>query len=77
MAKLADFGLAKYVDKISDPDDPFIEQMQETVCGTLMYMAPEIYKRQYTSASDIWCCGLIFLELVIPYKRAAEKQTFF
>ena len=77
VAKLADFGLAKYVDKISDPDDPFIEQMQETVCGTLMYMAPEIYKRQYTSASDIWCCGLIFLELVIPYKRAAEKQTFF
>jgi serine/threonine protein kinase len=77
VAKLADFGLSKCVDTISDPDDTFIEDIQNTVCGTPMYMAPEIYKGQYTSAADIWCCGLIFLELVIPYKRKEEKKTFF
>lgn len=56
VAKLADFGLAKYINKRPEksakddaPDqehDPFEALLENTVCGTLMYMAPEILERR-------------------------------
>ncbi|MCJ1313596.1 hypothetical protein MMC25_007275 [Agyrium rufum] len=57
--KLADFGLAKFDDNLL------------TVCGTRLYMAPELYYhdrdtrksyRSYTPLIDVWSLGVVILE---------------
>ncbi|KAI4147565.1 MAG: hypothetical protein LQ340_005495 [Diploschistes diacapsis] len=51
--KLADFGLAN--------DKPDVE----IICGTLVYVAPEICRHnRYTTAVDLWSLGVIVLEYV-------------
>lgn len=55
--KLADLGFAKEL-----PEDEF----SSTTCGTILYMAPEILKRNsgYTASVDLWSVGVILFELV-------------
>ncbi len=66
IVKLADFGLAK---NFQD------EQKFKTLCGSPIYMAPEILipnvsldkdkkQRSYTIKSDLWSLGVILFELV-------------
>lgn len=53
LAKIADFGIAKYQDETST-----------TVCGTYFYMAPEIAPdSQYTLKVDVWALGMTFLAM--------------
>lgn len=55
--KLADFGLAK---RQESKDDLF-----ETICGTPIYMAPELQRQeQYTEKADLWSLGVILYEMV-------------
>ena len=60
---ITDFGFARYTDN---------EHMLNTLCGSPMYMAPEIMlKKRYNNKSDLWSVGVIFYELVFgttPYK---------
>eukprot|EP00249_Psilotum_nudum_P024259 c29136_g1_i4 orf=319-1134(-) len=54
--KIADFGLAR-------PLGP--EEFAETVCGSPLYMAPEVLQFQkYNAKVDIWSLGAILFELV-------------
>ena len=58
--KVADFGLAHFVD-----DNSILSVT--TLAGTPMYMAPEVKKIEgkhveYTKKGDIWSTGLIMLE---------------
>lgn len=54
--KLADFGFAKHVIGRN--------QMQKSMVGTPLYMAPQVLKREkYTSKCDIWAIGVIFYEV--------------
>ena len=53
--KFADFGLTKHASHL------------KTMCGTYMWLPPEIYAKvhdlsadRYTAAVDIWSLGLIF-----------------
>lgn len=64
VVKLADFGLAK---NFHD------EQKFKTLCGSPIYMAPEILipnisldkkQRSYTIKADLWSLGIILFELV-------------
>jgi serine/threonine protein kinase len=48
--KLADFGLAN------------IGWELNTACGTLQYVAPEIYSGKYDSAVDIWSLGVVIFK---------------
>lgn len=61
--KIADFGFARYV-----KDDMLIN----TLCGTPIYMAPEIIKhKKYTNKSDLWSLGIIMYEMIygkLPFK---------
>jgi len=63
--KLTDFGFAKNFQ--SDE-----ETMAQTICGSPIYMAPEIIKcNQYSIKTDLWSIGVILYEMVIgrpPYK---------
>ena len=51
--KIADFGLSAQVDSRSSIN-------VKAQCGTLLYMAPEIFfQPSYSKAVDIWCCAII------------------
>ena len=54
--KITDFGLAK-----DEEENPLFE----TICGSPMYMAPEIMKyKKYDKKADLWSLGVIFYELL-------------
>jgi len=61
--KLTDFGFARIINK---------NEMINTLCGSPMYMAPEIInKRDYDIKSDLWSVGIIMYEMIyggVPYR---------
>lgn len=61
--KIADFGFARYV----EPSD-----LAETLCGSPLYMAPEILRyEKYDAKADLWSVGAIAYEMVFgspPYR---------
>jgi len=63
--KIADFGFARYFQ---------VDTVAETLCGTPLYMAPEIMKdRKYNYKSDLWSVGVILYQMVYgkrPYYAA-------
>ncbi|KAL8900705.1 MAG: hypothetical protein Q9207_005572 [Kuettlingeria erythrocarpa] len=61
--KLADFGLAN--------DKPDLE----TLCGTQVYTAPEVYLRsKYTVSIDLWSLGVIIFEYVYGLPQANRRK---
>ena len=61
--KIADFGFARKVDK---------DMLLNTLCGSPMYMAPEIINKQdYSIKSDLWSVGIIIYQMVygkVPFE---------
>ena len=58
--KIIDFGLSKNISMNSE--------MMDTICGSPLYMAPEIIKKKnYTIKSDIWSFGVIIYEMIYGY----------
>lgn len=68
--KLADFGMAKYVDH-------YDTALLQTLVGTPLYMSPQILMGQsYTTKCDIWSLGCIFYEMltgVSPWTANTEQ----
>ena len=57
--KIADFGFAKRKNESEQ------EELYETLCGTPMYMAPEIHNgMKYTEKADLWSIGVLLYEMV-------------
>lgn len=55
--KIADFGFARYVQ---------LAEMADTLCGSPLYMAPEILRYQkYDAKVDLWSVGAILYEMVV------------
>lgn len=67
--KLTDFGFARYFDKGT---------MVETLCGSPLYMSPEIIKyKKYSHKADLWSIGVIFYELLTgrpPYNAKTHYE---
>jgi serine/threonine protein kinase len=54
--KIADFGLAKRIHDVS---------LHETICGSPLYMAPEIMNhKSYNNQTDLWSIGMILFEML-------------
>ncbi len=57
--KIADFGFAKIIGS---------ESLAETMCGSPLYMAPEIMRgKQYTSKADLWSVGVMMYEALTGF----------
>ncbi|KAJ1696068.1 hypothetical protein LUZ63_004580 [Rhynchospora breviuscula] len=67
--KIADFGFAKSLNPSS---------MAETLCGSPLYMAPEVMQlHKYDAKADLWSLGVILYQLVTgrtPYNGASQIQ---
>ncbi|KAI0752666.1 kinase-like protein [Daedaleopsis nitida] len=61
--KVADFGFARFLPQA---------MMAETLCGSPLYMAPEILSYQkYDSKADLWSVGAVLYEMAVgkpPYR---------
>ena len=55
MIKLGDFGLAVQLEHSCSK--------RNNVCGTSMYMAPEVYEEEACLKSDVWALGLSVIEM--------------
>lgn len=55
MAKVCDFGLAAQL----DPN----RKGKDVICGTPLYMAPEVFGGKEDLKSDVWSLGISLLEL--------------
>jgi serine/threonine protein kinase len=62
--KIADFGLSAFTEDGS---------LMKTMCGSPLYMSPEIIEHQkYTAKSDLWSIGIIIYQLIYhrhPYEN--------
>lgn len=71
--KLTDFGFAKIFNTNSDN-----ELMSHTICGSPIYMAPEIIKcNKYSIKTDLWSIGIIFYQMIVgklPYKASTHIE---
>jgi serine/threonine protein kinase len=62
--KIGDLGIAKACD------------YGKTVCGTVFYMAPEIFHyKEYYSTVDIWAAGVVLYELIMLRKPFEGSST--
>lgn len=68
-AKLCDFGWSVMVDKE--------EPQRETFCGTLEYIAPEMYSGgAYDEKADIWALGILLYEMLHGTSPFKGKMRF-
>lgn len=57
VVKVADFGFARFLPATS---------MAETMCGSPLYMAPEILNRErYNALADLWSVGAVTYEMIM------------
>ena len=75
VVKLTDFGFVREY-------DPRQRKLLSTVCGTTVYMAPELLKNENYSgfAADIWALGVILYTMfygVMPFDEDDDLRTKF
>jgi serine/threonine protein kinase len=66
--KIADFGFAKVIKE---------SLMKEKICGSPLYMAPEIMNNNiYNSQTDLWSVGMILYEMIYGVHPYGYCKTF-
>ncbi len=76
VAKLADFGFARFTGQQGQEEAP----VEMSIVGTPLNMSPELFLRQpYTTKSDIWSLGTVAFELLCghPAFLGANKEHLF
>lgn len=69
--RIADFGFARFLPNTS---------LAETLCGSPLYMAPEILNYQkYNAKADLWSVGAVLYEMAVgrpPFKASNHLELF-
>ena len=68
--KLGDFGLAVQLEHSCSK--------RNNVCGTSMYMAPEVYEEEACLKSDVWALGMSVIEMAEsknPFATCTSAQV--
>ncbi len=69
--RIADFGFARFLPNTS---------LAETLCGSPLYMAPEILNYQkYNAKADLWSVGAVLYEMSVgkpPFKASNHLELF-
>jgi len=68
--KLADFGLSRHFE---------VADIMHTRAGSAYYMAPEVLKRNYSEACDVWSVGCIVYVMLSgfpPFYADSEPEVF-
>ncbi len=70
VVKLLDFGISKavYTPKITQ---------EGYIVGTTEYMAPELFRKEVSTKSDIWALGVLIYELATGYLPFEDKNYLF
>ena len=82
MIKIADFGLATMLERVNfsqyspSTQGASMQEYMATVCGTKLYMAPEIFQERYTKKADIFSLGLIFL-IIAERKWVRDDNSWY
>ncbi|KAG7195206.1 Serine/threonine-protein kinase [Scheffersomyces spartinae] len=67
--KIADFGFARFLPSTS---------MAETLCGSPLYMAPEILRyEKYNAKADLWSVGAVLFQMTVgrpPFKAVNHME---
>ena len=64
--KLSDLGFARYYEE---------DTLLKTLCGTPLYMAPEIMNyKDYDDRADLWSIGVILYEMLYGYRPYKAKN---
>ncbi|CAE8675719.1 unnamed protein product, partial [Polarella glacialis] len=70
--KIGDFGLSKVLKRVGESD------MGMTACGTLDYLAPEVFTGQYDERIDLWSFGvLLYMMLCGAFPFEIESWSDF
>ena len=57
--KIADLGFAREIN---------YEDLTETMCGTPLFMAPEVLNgKRYNHKADVWSLGIVFFEMIAGF----------
>ncbi|PIO31743.1 hypothetical protein AB205_0150910, partial [Aquarana catesbeiana] len=65
--KIADFGFARYLQS---------NMMAATLCGSPMYMAPEVIMSQhYDAKADLWSIGTVIYQCLVGKPPFQDPQT--
>ena len=68
VCKISDFGFARYKEQ---------DKLLQTMCGSPLYMAPEIIKHQeYSTKADIWSAGVIFYQMLTGTQPLKSKSFY-
>jgi calcium-dependent protein kinase len=68
--KITDFGLAT---AIASPEAVITDP-----CGSAFYIAPEVFKKRYTKAVDVWALGVVLYLLLsgnVPFGASARTEA--
>ena len=68
MVKLGDFGLAVQLEHSCSK--------RNTVCGTSLFMAPEVYKEGACLESDVWSLGISVIEMAEARNPFADCNSY-
>jgi len=75
--QICDFGLAKWIEQAATQTDTRVR------CGTIAYMAPEVFKDPSTPRTtkyDVYSFGILLWELLTekkPYENGSNIVHFF